>query len=722
MYIRILIGIVVAYISILPLCAEQQDSITVRTIDEVVVSTDIQQKKINTTPFNISVTDNTELTRLFNGNLMQTLDAIAGVQSMGIGSGFSKPMIRGMGFNRVAVTEYGIKQEGQQWGSDHGLEIDAFNVDQVVVRKGASSLLYGSDAIGGVIEIVIPQPPIDNQIFGDVSILAKSVNDLLGGSLMLGFKHNNWSARVRYSEQQFADYKVPTDTIVYLTQRMPLIDGRLNNTAGYERNASVLAQYNSGRYTGRLSASNVYQKTGFFAGAHGIPNANNIIDDGDYRDIDLPYSFVNHFKVALHQRYLWEKLWLEWNLGYQNNHREEWSSFHTHYPTQTAPEVDPDKELLFKLDTYSSTVNIKLPHSANFDSEIICEMQYQNNQIGGYSFLLPEYNRATMGAGWVGTYNVNSNFTLSGGLRYDVGRIEISGNEDENIESYLLSMGYSAEIAAENAVRSEEVTRKFGNYSASAGFVWQLPYNQLLKANLGRSFRLPSANELAANGVHHGSFRHERGDNTLESEKGWQMDVAYQFENKYISLEVSPYVSWFSNYIYLQPTGEWSLLPDAGQIYQYVGAMALIAGAEISATIYLPYNFAVDLNYEYFYGQNLETNIPLSFSPPAQLTTTLRWQNKWVEPYIQCHIIADQNRIAQGEDPTEGAEIFNLGASVPLEFITTGATANLSVENLFNTKYYNHISYYRQMEIPEAGRNFQLSIKIPFRGLFRNQH
>lgn len=705
-----------------PLYAEEKDSIMVSTIDEVVVSTNIQKKIVNSTPFNISVTDNTQLNKLFTGNLMQTLDAIAGVQSMGIGSGFSKPMIRGMGFNRVAVTEYGIKQEGQQWGSDHGLEIDAFNVDQVVVRKGASSLIYGSDAIGGVIEIVAPKPPIDNQIFGEVSLLAKSVNDLLGGSLMLGFKHNNWSARVRYSEQQFADYKVPTDTIVYLTQRLPLVGGRLNNTAGYERNMSLLTQYNIGRYTARLSASNVYQKTGFFAGAHGIPNASNIIDDGNYRDIDLPYSSVNHLKVVLHQQYLWDKVWLKWNLGYQNNHREEWSSYHSHYPSQQLPEHNPDQELLFKLDTYSSNINIKLPHTEDFNSDIICDMQYQNNQIGGYSFLLPEYKRATMGLGWLGSYSLNSTITLLGGLRYDVGHIEIEGNIDDNINSYLLSMGYSDEVAAENAVRSEAVTRNFGNYSASAGLVWRIADNQTFKANLGRSFRLPSANELAANGVHHGSFRHERGDNTLESEKGWQMDIAYLFENKYITLEVSPFVSWFFNYIYLQPTGEWSLLPDAGQIYQYVGDMALIAGAEIMATINMPYNFAFDFNAEYLYAQNLETNIPLSFSPPAQLTTTLRWQNKWVEPYIQCHIIADQNRIAQGEDPTEGAEIFNLGASVPLEFITSGATANLSVENLFNTKYYNHISYYRKVEIPEAGRNIQLSIKIPFRGLFKNQY
>ena len=116
------------------------------------------------------------------------MENIPGVQAMDIGSGFSKPMIRGMGFNRIAVLENGIKQEGQQWGADHGLELDAFNIGTVNVLKGPSSLLYGSDAMGGVIDVVPPVVPMDNRVFGDVTLLGKSVNGTIGGSLMLGIK------------------------------------------------------------------------------------------------------------------------------------------------------------------------------------------------------------------------------------------------------------------------------------------------------------------------------------------------------------------------------------------------------------------------------------------------------------------------------------------------------------------------------------------------------
>ena len=151
---------------------------------------------------------------------------------MDIGSGFSKPMIRGMGFNRISVVENGIKQEGQQWGADHGLELDAFNAGQVSIRKGPASLLYGSDAMGGAIELVPLPLPAGNRLFGEASLLGKSVNGTLGGSLMLGVKKDAWYTWARYSEQHFGDYRIPTDTIVYLTQRMPVYHRRLKNTAG----------------------------------------------------------------------------------------------------------------------------------------------------------------------------------------------------------------------------------------------------------------------------------------------------------------------------------------------------------------------------------------------------------------------------------------------------------------------------------------------------------
>lgn len=716
------IGIIPGMLAVCHVCtlhAQDPDSLRNVSLSEIVVTENFQYLRNKNTTLHLDVVGKEFLKEHFSGNLMQTLEQLPGVHSMDIGSGFSKPVIRGMGFNRVSVTENGIKQEGQQWGADHGLEIDAFNVEQVNIRKGPASLLYGSDAMGGVVEITQAAPPFDDQVFGEVDLLGKSVNGLFGGSLMLGVKKDRWYTKLRYSEQHFGDYRIPTDTISYLTQKIPVYNRRLKNTAGFERDASLFTQYRKERYMGNYAVSNAYQKVGFFPGAHGIPDPSRVQDDGSSRNIELPYSFVNHLKATTHQEYAWEKLLLQWDLGYQNNHREEWSQFHTHYGTQPVPDKDPDKELAFTLNTFSSGVKVRFTGSQVWDHSAGWDLQYQRNTISGYSFLLPEYTRFTTGLSWLTTYKPTDVFSVSGGLRYDIGKTDISPFTDAYLATYLQEQGYSQEVIEMNKVRSHAVDRSFGDYSGSLGIVWSPAKEHLLKVNVGHSFRLPGANELASNGVHHGTFRHEQGDPDLDSERGWQLDMAYSFFGKFFSVTISPFASWFSNYIYLKPTGEWSVLPHAGQIYRYTGAEALFAGGEISAKVDLPLHFTYKLGGEYVYTYNCDEHIPLSFSPPGSLRNTLSWEKKRLRFYAEHQYIADQNRVARNEDPTPGAQLLHLGAGFRIPVGSTDVEVTLSARNLLNTKYYNHLSFYRKVEIPEPGRNFQILIKIPLKILLK---
>ena len=546
---------------VLPAHAQKSDSIKSLLLPDVVVTESYQQRQAKKSALAVDVVDQDFLRKHFTGNFMQAMENIPGVQAMDIGSGFSKPMIRGMGFNRIAVLENGIKQEGQQWGADHGLELDAFNIGTVNVLKGPSSLLYGSDAMGGVIDITSPPVPSVDMLFGDVTLLGKSVNGTLGGSFMLGIKKSFWYAQVRYSEQHFGDYRIPTDTIVYLTQKMPVYGRKLKNTAGIERNIGFFAQYQRQRYKANYSVSNVYQKTGFFPGAHGIPDVSRVEDDGDSRNMELPYSKVNHLKVTTLQQYAWEKLVLSGDFGFQNNHRDEWSVFHTHYGSQPVPEKDPDKELAFNLNTLSASVKVRFIGSSSWEHALGWDGQHQRNDISGYSFLLPEYYRSTTGLLWLTTYKPNNVISVSGGMRYDYGYIHISSHEDAYLADYLRKQGYDEEQVEHYKWNSHAVKKKFGDYSFSLGLVWTPSERHMVKANVGRSFRLPGANELAANGVHHGTFRHEQGDTNLKSEQGWQMDASYNLRYNGFSISISPFVSWFSNYIFLRPTGEWSVLP-----------------------------------------------------------------------------------------------------------------------------------------------------------------
>ena len=703
---------------VLPAHAQKSDSIKSLLLPDVVVTESYQQRQAKKSALAVDLVDQDFLRKHFTGNFMQAMENIPGVQAMDIGSGFSKPMIRGMGFNRIAVLENGIKQEGQQWGADHGLELDAFNIGTVNVLKGPSSLLYGSDAMGGVIDITSPPVPSVDMLFGDVTLLGKSVNGTLGGSFMLGIKKSFWYAQVRYSEQHFGDYRIPTDTIVYLTQKMPVYGRKLKNTAGIERNIGFFAQYQRQRYKTNYSVSNVYQKTGFFPGAHGIPDVSRVEDDGDSRNMELPYSKVNHLKVTTLQQYAWEKLVLSGDFGFQNNHREEWSVFHTHYGSQPVPEKDLDKELAFNLNTLSASVKVRFIGSSSWEHALGWDGQHQRNDISGYSFLLPEYYRSTTGLLWLTTYKPNNVISVSGGMRYDYGYIHISSHEDAYLADYLRKQGYDEEQVEHYKWNSHAVKKKFGDYSFSLGLVWTPSERHMVKANVGRSFRLPGANELAANGVHHGTFRHEQGDTNLKSEQGWQMDASYNLRYNGFSISVSPFVSWFSNYIFLRPTGEWSVLPHAGQIYRYTGAEALFAGTEATIDIHFLRSFNYRISGEYVYTYNCDEHIPLSFSPPFSMRNTLTWQRKQVMLYAEWQSIARQNRVDRNEDRTPGANLFHLGGSLNIPIRGNQAIEiTLTARNIFNTRYYNHLSFYRKVEIPEPGRNFQLLIKIPFKKL-----
>lgn len=158
-----------------------------------------------------------------------------------------------------------------------------------------------------------------------------------------------------------------------------------------------MGDYRKKFYQMNIAVSNVYQKMGFFPGAHGIPDISRLEDDGNSRNIDLPYSKVNHLKVTTHQQYLWNGVQLSGDFGYQFNHREEWSAFHTHYDTQVMPAKDPDRELVFKLHTFSSSLKLRLFNSSSWEHMAGWNMQIQKMRLADILFcyrntsvLLPE--------------------------------------------------------------------------------------------------------------------------------------------------------------------------------------------------------------------------------------------------------------------------------------------------------------------------------------------
>ncbi len=349
----------IACCSVVTLCAQTTDSTTTVQLREISVKGSSLPKSALSAQASVYVSSD-EMHSRSGHSLMDMLSQTEGVQAMDIGVGFSKPMIRGLGFQRIAVTENGVKQEGQQWGADHGLEIDAFHVEGVRIVKGPASVLYGSDAMGGVIEILPSSFLRRDTLSGEALVSYQSVCSGLNGSVMLQMKRGRVFTKIRYTERHWADYRVPADSFTYLSMRLPIHHRQLKNTAGMERSVNALMAYRHGNYQGRINVSNSHQKSGFFSGAHGLPSSASLDDDGTRWNVDLPYSLVNHLKITSTNTWTGSLLQTRLTLGYQLNHREEWSRFHTHNPSQLPPAVDPDKELMFHLHTGERTVAVAL--------------------------------------------------------------------------------------------------------------------------------------------------------------------------------------------------------------------------------------------------------------------------------------------------------------------------------------------------------------------------
>ncbi|MFA5541250.1 MAG: TonB-dependent receptor [Bacteroidales bacterium] len=691
----------------------QHDSIALRNLDEVSIVEDRGNSHIQKiiSP-NIIVNDSFIINR-YDGNLFKTLNKIPGISSMDIGSGFSKPNIRGMGFDRIVLVENGIKHYGQEWGVDHGLEIDAFKIKNINIVKGAYSLLYGSGAIGGVIIVEESPPSQENNIFGEFISLFSSANTKFGESLQLGFQKDNFLVKIRYTQQNYSDYKIPTDSIIYLTRSIPIYNNRLKNTAGYEKDIDLYFRYSTKNWISIMQISNAKQKNGLFPGAHGIPSINRVLDDGNYWGIDLPYNSVNHFKLLFSNTYLFEKQYIEWNLGFQNNLREEFSPFNTHYIGIQPPEINPNKELGFDLNTISNT--LKMNYFNGIWKHVYgIDMNFKLNKTNGYSFLLPEYKEFSTGVFFITNIDISDRININYGVRYDYCAISIDSYFDNYLKEYLILMAYKDSIVDYYSYRTKDVNKNYYNSSYSIGLDYKINNKNRLKINIGKSFRVPNANELASNGVHHASFRHERGNNNLEPEKGWQINLDYIYKNKSLEINISPFYYYFSNFIFLQPTGLWSLLPDAGQVYEYRGSQAILIGTELSLNYLFSNNFRLTLASDYIFTHNLSDKLPLNFSPQSKILLNLSKNIKRIHLYIETEKIFSQYMVARNEESTKGALLFNCGYSHYLKIKKQDIHITLSINNILNKRYMNHMSFYRKIEIPEQGRNIQAIIKIPF--------
>ena len=693
-------------------------------LNEVVISDHYAEQRRREEPKGVEVVGQAYIRQNLSGSLMKTLERLPGITTMDIGSGQSKPVIRGLGFNRVLVADQGVKHEGQQWGADHGLEIDQYAVERAEVIKGPGSLIYGSDAIGGLIELNQVVIPEENSFGGSVNLTGKSNNNLFGGSLQVYGRNTNWYIKGRITAVDYADYRVPVDSVTINSYRVPLDNQRLRNTAGEEFDAHLWIGVIGKRFTTSLYISDIFTKSGFFANAHGImPLMTDSTYDRSNRDIQLPFQWVNHLKAILKGVYYQGRWKAEGEIGVQNNFRQELSPYISHgYMPAVLPDslgFQSDLARQFRKNTFSLNLRTTVPVLPAHSVTGGLNAEYQNNRIDGWSFIIPSFDQVSLGLFLVDRWEVNETMLVQAGIRYDVGQVA-TGVYNDWFKTPEISDEDTTWVYAQ---RAAPLNRTFGSFSWSAGFSYSKSAITL-KANIGRSFRMPIPKELAVNGVNFHYFIYEKGDPDLSPEISYQLDLGAEWHIPKFAFEISPFVNYFPNYIYLNPTYRHDYTYGAGnQVYQYTQNEVIRFGGELHLHYQMFRRLMAGLIGEYVYARQLtgdKKGFTLPFSPPPSVIVNLKYTpNLWKGTFnsyfsLDMVLTGPQNQIVPPELKTPGYFVVNLSLGSEIRVAKQHWTVGFQVQNLFNSIYYNHTSFYRLMDVPEPGRNISVNILIPF--------
>ena len=673
-------------------------------------------------PFQVSVLRKQDLAQSSSSNIIEALAKKPGVSSISTGPAISKPVIRGLGYNRVLTINDGVRQEGQQWGDEHGFEIDEASVNKVEILKGPASLIYGSDAMAGVINIITNVPVDNNTIKANIFSNYQSNNKTraLNANLAGNIKGINWN--VYGSAVAAADYQNK-------------YDGRVFNSKYNQRNFGGYVGYNGNWGYSHLLLSSFNLKAGLVegdrdtlgyftklmpGGAEGRPTE----QDFTSTTPEIPYQHIRHFKVALDNSIKMGQNRLVFNIGYQQNRREEFGN---------ADDLQ-ERALFFDLKTITYTAQFQLKEVNGWSTSIGMNGMQQNNTNKGVKQLIPDYNLFDIGS-YLYTKKTIKKVTLSGGARYD--------NRSLKVQNLLDG----------TTVKGTGFNRSFGNFSGSVGMAAELTHQLVFKLNVARGFRAPGIPELASNGAHEGTIRYEYGDANLKSETSTQLDAGLDFTTEHISLGLSAYNNSFNNFIFYRKLqaaagGDSTINANGSNLdaFKFDQRKAALRGVEATIDIHPhPLDWLHLQNTFSFVAGRFKDPVSsvkyLPFIPAPRLITEVRGNFKKLTKTVNNFYIKFEadNTFAQNnvftayntETDTPGYTLLNaaMGADFTSAKGVTLLSINFIASNLGNVAYQNHLSRLKyaaeniatgRIGVFNMGRNFSIKLNIPLSFIVNN--
>jgi iron complex outermembrane receptor protein len=630
-------------------------------------------------------------------NIIDAISRIPGVSQISTGPAISKPVIRGLSSNRVVTLSDGVKQQGQQWGDEHGVEIDQYSADRVEVLRGAASLMYGSDALGGVINILDGLPAPEGTIRGEFLTNYATNNGLTGNSLMLQGNQRGFVYKARTSYKNAYSYQTPAEYVPNSGFDETNFEGQigLNKSWGYLHLDASSYRSNIGFY------DPVRNELGQLVDENGSP-----FGDGQFKDrtVAYPKQDVRHYKLALNGNFLLKNGNLKTTFGYQHNLRRELN-------------VENESPSLFLNSyTYSYDARYTLNEVKGWAPVFGLSGEFMHSlNTSGQEQLVPSYDSQSYGAFAYVKKSWEQN-TFNIGARIDYRKLT------------------TVEFASPE-VSFPAISNQFSHVSAAAGFTHQFTDQFSFKTNAGTAFRAPNIAELSSNGVHEGAFRYEVGNPNLKPENSYQLDGSFDFQNEYFDASLGAFANYINNYIYYNTNG--AIQPVQQQdgsfknypIYNYVQDNAFLRGVEASVTLH-PVSFIhFENSFSFTRATNQTTHSSLPYIPAAALRNELRFEPKIAGTsgsYVSVGLdnFFKQTKIDAFELPTAGYSLLNaaIGTTLKLGKVQK-MTIYIAGKNLLNKAYYEHLSRFKPgrlsdedptLGIYNAGRSVTFGLTIPF--------
>jgi len=680
--------------------------------------------------------------RSASGNVIDEIANLPGISAVTTGPNVSKPFIHGLGYNRVVTLVDGIRQEGQQWGDEHGIEVDQNSIDRIEVIKGPASLSYGSDAIGGVVNLLTAPPVAEGKVLGSAQGLFGTNQGLLNGSLRLQGNNKGLVWGTVLSAKESKNYQNPHDGRVYATgykEKDARLMFGLNKAWGFSYfNASLFDDLQDIPNGSRDSLSRKFTKQ--------ITEADRfrpIVSTADLNSYAIP---VLHQHVQLYRLYNSSNFSLgngnlAVNLGYQFSHRREY----------THPQDAGIAGLNLHLGTYTYDIKYNQAFGSGYEATIGVNGQYQNNKIdGATAFPIPAYHQFDVGP-FATLKKTVGKLDVSAGARFD--SRSFNGQPayfDTGGKYSQLYTGTNPGMTRGVSTQFTALKKTFSGFSGSFGATYNFSDAFLLKANIARGFRAPSISELSANGPDPGSQIYHVGNSAFKPEFSVQEDVGAFITLPNFSASVEFFSNTIKNYIFQQQVvnanGSPAVNPAYPQyaIFTYVQDKARINGGELNLDIHPVAWLHFANSMALTYGTNLGNGkqVPdslkhLPFIPPLHTHSELRstfgkgfGNMRNVYAFVGFDHFSAQSRFfsAYGtETYTAGYNLISAGVGGNLVTASGRKVVELFIEgtNLANVSYQSNMSRLKYFDnavnplgvrrgIFNMGRNISFKVVVPF--------